>query len=190
MAEVLYGYSTNCNVPWFSSSLYRKHIWAVLTKLTMFFCVGMNPQWINDNKVVLFGVTEVKCYLHISVCYKTLYKMHFVSAWKSLQRAHLGAETTVLERLFKYGVFAISQFQIFFITESVAHLILLTLKRNLLLLCHELYLWFLQRTDFSPQIQPVILKRLLHHYFFICTLQIQEHQKAGNSLTCHFQIFE
>lgn len=35
----------------------------------------------------------------------------------------MGAETTVLERLLKYDVFAISQFQIFK-TESVAHLLL------------------------------------------------------------------
>lgn len=79
------------NVLCFSYSLYRKHIWAVLTKLTMFLCVGMNPQWINDNKVVLFAVTEVKCYLHISVWYKALYKMHFGLSMKIITESTLGS---------------------------------------------------------------------------------------------------
>lgn len=79
------------NVPCFSYSLYRKHIWAALTKLTVFLCVGMNPQWINDNKVVLFAVTEVKCYLHISVWYKALYKMHFGLSMKIITESTLGS---------------------------------------------------------------------------------------------------
>lgn len=121
---------------------------------------------------------------------KQCMKCILVSAWKSLQRAHLGAETTVLERLFKYDVFAISQFQIFFITKSVAHLILTcySQKKFITLVPRTLIYDFSTELTFPPQIQPVILKTLSHHDFFICTLQIQEHQRAGNSLTCHFQI--
>lgn len=150
------------NVPCFSYSLYRKHICAVLTKLTMFLCVGMNPQWINDNKVVLFAVTEVKCYLHISVWYKELYKMHFGLSMKIITESTLGSwdncsgKTPQMWRICHFTV-----------SNLLHNWKCCTFNLNLLL-SKEIHYSMTSPKDwcFSPQIQTVILKKLLHHDFF------------------------
>lgn len=180
------------NGPCFSYSLYRKHIWAALTKLTMFLCVGMNPQWINDNKVVLFAVTEVKCYLHISVWYKALCKMHFGLSMKIITESTLGSWDNCSGKTLQ--IWRICHFTV---SNLLHNWKCCTFNLNLLLSKEIHYscalnfiLRLLQRTDFFLSNSARNFKEaFLHHDFLICTLQIHQYQKTGNSLTCHFQIF-
>lgn len=156
------------NVPCFTYSLYRKHIWAVLTKLTMFLCVGMNPQWINDNKVVLFAVTEVKCYLHISVWYKALYKMHFGLSMRIITESTLGSWHNCSGKTLQ--IWRICHFTVSNLLHNwkccTFNLDLLFSKEIRYCCATNFILWLLQRTDFFPSNSTSNFKEAFTSWFF------------------------
>lgn len=114
-----------------------------------------------------------------SIVWNTFWSQH-----ENHYRVHLGAETTVLERLFKYDIFAILQFQIFFKTESAAHFLLTcySLKKFITVVirtwkCYVVHKAQLYSSMNSSRYESfrkinVILNRLLHTLYWFRTTRM------------------